>query len=175
MKCFNPFCDLRDKNFQSERGLICHILNNKKCSYHMMFYEDQNNKLRNQNRYNLFNCESATNLESNPKKRLCTNDDNLNKQFLNYTLNHNNFMLPEMQLLYNNSDFESDMENDSNDETYLIGPSSVSSDDEYIDDAIENKEVLGNIFTIEQRCMINLIKLLEDMQCPDTAVTKIID
>ena len=82
-----------------------------------------------------------------------------------------------MQLLYNNSDFESDMENKSNDETYSIGPSSVSSDDEYIDDdsTIKNKEVLGNIFTIEQCCMINLIKLLEDMQCPDTAVTKIID
>ena len=90
MKCFNPFCDLRDKNFQSEIGLICHILNNKKCSYHMMFYEDQNNKLRNQNRYNLFNCESATNLESSPNKKLCTNDDNLNKQILNYNYNHNN-------------------------------------------------------------------------------------
>ena len=39
----------------------------------------------------------------------------------------------------------------------------------------DNNFVLGNIFTLEQQCMINLIKLLEDMNCPDFAVTKIID
>ena len=39
----------------------------------------------------------------------------------------------------------------------------------------DNNFVLGNIFTLEQQCMINLIKLLEDMNCPDFVVTKIID
>ena len=62
-------------------------------------------------------------------------------------------------------------------DTSSFSSNSISSIDTTINNDFNTKQnsILGNIFTTEQQCMIKLIKLLEDMNCPDSAVTKIID
>ena len=90
-----------------------------------------------------------------------------------------NFISEDMQLLLENTDIFNDKENESHDSTYSAESSTSSLDNEYLEEWYEmgndNDFVLGNIFTLEQQCMINLIKLLEDMNCPEPTVTKIID
>ena len=75
-----------------------------------------------------------------------------------------------------NNNFSQNEDNIYND-TYSISSNNISSDDTTIDNGLDTKQnaILGNIFTTEQQCMIRLVKLLEDMNCPDDAVTRIID
>ena len=107
MKCLNPFCNFRGKKFKSERGLTCHLLNNKKCSFYMMFYQEQNNNTTEQNKSTLFNYKIGTDSELDSNKRLCTDNNAANQQYLNSAYNLTNFVSPEMQLLFD--DIDSDL------------------------------------------------------------------
>ena len=84
-----------------------------------------------------------------------------------------------MQLLLTES-YDSLEDNDNNnleDDSYSIDSySTLSSNDSFLNDdqCLQNDQILGEIFSQDQRCMIKLIKLLEDMNCPDSAVEKLL-
>ena len=114
---------------------------------------------------------------SHVNKRLCLGDNVINMQNHNEQYNIMNFISEDMQFLLDNTDYNEE-EINSNDSTYSEGSSTLSSEDDNLEYWLEmendNEFVLGDIYTLEQRCMVNLLKILEDMNCPDTAVTKII-
>ena len=82
-----------------------------------------------------------------------------------------------MQFLVNGTNLKYDEDANIYDDLFSSRSTSLLSNGEYLEDDlyIDNDQVLGNIFTLEQRCMVILIKLVEDMNCPDSAVTRIID
>ena len=179
MECFNPLCPVKRTKlqFKTERGLNRHLLRHQSClNYHMI---NQNPKKTINNLIDYLNLEYDPNIytENQQNKRQCTNHNINNFNFMNSNNNMANYNASNMHTL----DFDTDIESDKDDNTYNntlpSDSSSLSSNDDYLNNDlyIEHDQVLGNIFTLEQRCMIKLIKLVEDINCPDGAVTKIID
>ena len=172
MNCFNPFCTKKKLHYESERGLNRHYLNNTSCLIYMM--HQRNTKDKNLNKL----ITPGIDANSHVNKRLCLGDNVINMQNHNEQYNIMNFISEDMQFLLDNTDYNEE-EINSNDSTYSGGSSTLSSEDDNLEYWLkmenDNEFVLGDIYTLEQRCMVNLLKILEDMNCPDTAVTKIIN
>ena len=173
LKCFNPFCPRKQSYFKNQKGLELHLLNNKSCLFHLI--NDSNNI--NLAKYNLTLTDIDTNYHVN--KRLCTDSNNTMYQNSHALQPATNYFTDDMQYMLDDANALNDDDN-SHDSTYSAGSVTSLSDKENLDQWFEtenndNELVLGNIYTLEQRCMINLMKILEDMNCPDTALTKIID
>ena len=187
MECLNPLCSKKGSKYKSQRGLIRHLYSNKSCT---MYYLESYNKETMMNKQLITNNANFIKQiqdggRNQTTKRICTearynsNDNTLNNT-TNTIHNNNNNLQQNMELVFQN--FEDDLsdidDNNTIDVTYSIGSqSTLSSNDTYLNDndCLQNEQILGNIYTRDQCCMIKLIKLLEDMNCPDTAVTKIID
>ena len=183
MKCLNPFCTKKGIECKSQRGLNRHLYNNEDCLiyYTTKLHNDNVNTIKQFKTKSIIN-NIFDNAELNRStKRLCTEsrNNNDNNFFDENNITNNNTTIPENLelLLFDNYDNMSNDDNNYMDDTYSINSqSTLSSNDTYLDDnCLQNEPILGNIFTCDQRCMIKLIKILEDMNCPDTAVTKIID
>ena len=183
MECSNPLCYFKGTKYKSQRGLNCHLCNSRSCYTHYMNL--YNNTITNKKRKVIKNVNNDINLffltdffiDKNQSHTELDYDDN------NKRLNHNNTNInisESMQILLTESYYNSE-DNDNNnheDDSYSIASySTLSSNDEFLNDdqLLQNDQILGKIFTRDQRCIINLIKLLEDMNCPDSAVEKIID
>ena len=86
-------------------------------------------------------------------------------------MNSNNNMANYNASNMHTLDFDMDIESGKDDNTYnnalSSDSSSLSSNNKYLNNNlyIDHYQVLGNIFTLEQRSMIKLIKLVEDMNC----------
>ena len=185
MECLNPLCSKKGKKYKSQRGINRHLYGNKNCTLYYLELYNNNNLYK--KKYSKLNTNTQNNFHdteiNQPTKQICTERGRYNNNVYFYSNNiitNTNYTLPDnMELLL--SDLHNDnSDNDDNsiDDTYSINSeSSLSSNDTYLndDDCLQHEQVLGNIFTRDQRYMIKLIKLLEDMNCSDTAVTKIID
>ena len=185
MECLNPLCPKKGKKYKSQRGINRHLYGNKNCTLYYLELYNNNNLYK--KKYSKLNTNTLNNFHvteiNQPTKKNCTERVHYNNNVYFHSNNTNtnkNYTLPDnMELLLSDlHNDNSDNDDNSMDDTYSINSeSSLSSNDTYLndDDCLQNEQVLGNIFTRDQRCMIKLIKLLEDMNCSDTAVTKIID
>ena len=138
-----------------------------------MMHQRNNNPF---NQYKLITPEIDANLHVN--KRLCIGDNIIDLQNHNKKYNIMNFISEDMQFLLDNTADYNEEEINSHDSTYSAGSTLLLEDDNleyWLEIENDDKFLLGDIYPLEQCCMVNLLKLLEDMNCPDTVVTKIID
>ena len=181
MECLNPFCSKKGIKFKTQRGLNRHLYYHKHC---LSYFTQTHNKNKNVNeQYNTYNHTFYHSKNDPTTKRLCTekryNNDLINNNTNNDIPNANNIITNNTELLLFDNYFNfSDNDDNSIDDTYSFdSQSTLSSNDSYLndDECLQHEQVLGNIYTCNQRCMNKLIKILEDMNCPDTAVTKIMN
>ena len=90
--------------------------------------------------------------------------------------NMTNYISENMQLSGCYKNPESNEDNITYDNTTFSKSTSLLLEGENFNDDlyIDNDQVLNNTNTLEHSCMIDLVNLLEDTSCPDSAVTRIV-
>ena len=164
MKCYNPLCSKPNVIYDTRRGFEQHLSNNKNC---MIFMKELiiNQPISNiGNKHNIADMSDNINIhDSLTNKRLC----NIDISLLNNNHNNlsNNISYELQNILDDNFDTNSYSTEQSSETT-----GSVNTDVTMPDTA---QPILGNLYTTEQKSIIKLIKLLDDMNCPDYAFSSI--
>ena len=165
MKCYNPFCSKPGCIYETQRGFEQHLSNNKNC---MIFMKELILNQPNSNigyKHNIEDMSGNTNIhKSLSNKRLCNIDISLMNN------NHNNLSNNISYELQNILDDNFDINSYSTEQSSETAES-VNTDVTMPDIA---EPILGNLYTTEQKSIIKLIKLLDDMDCPDYAFSSIL-
>ena len=165
MKCYNPFCSKPGCIYETQRGFEQHLSNNKNC---MIFMKElilnQPNSIIGY-KHNIEDMSGNTNIHNSlSNKRLCNIDISLINN------NHNNLSNNISYELQNILDDNFDINSYSTEQSSETAES-VNTDVTMSDIA---EPILGNLYTTEQKSIIKLIKLLDDMDCPDYAFSSIL-
>ena len=165
MKCFNLFCPKLDYIYKTRCGLDQHLDRNKDFMIYMKHL------LLNQTtptiglKHNLFDMAININPYNDLNNKRHCNDNTINiKESNNTCLNNISYELERM--LDDNFDTQS----------YTLLQSATSNHSSNPNELVEHtpEQILGNIFTKEQKFIIKLMKLLDDMNSPDYALYHIL-
>ena len=187
LRCINPHCSKSNKTFKSQRGLTYHLNNSKNCMTYLTlhcFNVDSNNVKNTFNHmkpsFNDAMLPNKIDLMPSHNNSIFHNNVNSNKK---HHLLHDNTTTIDKRLHLSNSvnaniNNTSEIANNNKTQNISFFPTS-DSDNENNETAdskciMEEPSTFNNIFTQEQRSIITLLKLLEDMNCPDDALPKIL-
>ena len=176
MQCFNPYCSKPNSIYKTQRGFEQHLRINHQCMIYMQKLIS-NSKDYTSKSYTLIH--DTNNNTFQHYKKFCQEDYFLSKQQQN--IDYFNTTMQQHNLMNNNStEFETMLHNDfynlTDDNLYSSEESITSVEFEELDEVVDNNTEtnLGSIYTAEQKHIIKLIKLLDDMNCPDYAFESII-
>ena len=177
LQCRNPTCSQLNKQYATSRGLSYHLNENSDCMAFMTMqcFKTTNSFGKSQEIYDaklsFLTDQDLTNNRKTKKQfsedyfeSLKVYDEEYNNKFMTIFDKMNNvskeFILPNE--MYNISSEESSVNS--------VNAMTELNDSNHNQDA----SLFGHIFTQEQRSTIDLMKILEDMNCPDTALPQLL-
>ena len=176
-KCINPFCPhgKNKKIYTTKRGLFAHYNNSNKCMklVKKKCFNIQKSIVKNSTVPNImaqsflnnetFMNETIKDISFSEKVRETNYFNKITDDIIFYD---DNSIVSSSQSSIASSVLSTDMELKTNEH------GSCSNEQDSIHTTSTNS--LPTIFTVEQRSIISLMKILEDMNCPDDALTKIL-
>ena len=165
MKCFNPFCPKLGYIYKTRRGLDQHLSMNKDCMTYMKQLTLNQPRSLIGYKHTFFDILSDSKPNDNLNiKRHCTDVttfiENINDKSLN-NISH------ELETMLDDNF-------DTNSFSSIQSSRSIQSSNLNEPDKDFTEATLGNIFTKEQKSIIKLMKLLDDMNSPDYAMYQIL-